>query len=97
VTGAGVLNSTHPEELRGVNAYPFEAVGRGAAVLCEFRQELAELFDVEQKLFVSGDFDQLLERRRDCSTSLTSPLGSVTPPHAILVAKTHTIIAYPPY
>ncbi len=46
---AAVLNNLHPAEMRGVNARLFEATASGAAVLCERRPVLDELFDPEQR------------------------------------------------
>ena len=46
---AGVLNNLHPGEMHSVNQRLFEAAGAGAAVLCEDRPPLAELFDTERE------------------------------------------------
>ena len=74
---AGVLNSMNPAEIVGVNARLFEAAGCGAAVLCEFRPGLPELFDVERELLAFGDFDQLLDQatRLLSERGLTARLG----------------------
>jgi spore maturation protein CgeB len=76
-SAVGVLNSLHPAEIVGLNARLFEAAGCGAAVLCEFRPKLAELFDVEKELLVFGDFDQLLDQatRLLNETDLTARVG----------------------
>lgn len=57
---AGVLNNLHPGEINGVNARLFEATGCGAAVLCEYRPALPDLFDVGQEVLAFRDFDELV-------------------------------------
>jgi spore maturation protein CgeB len=76
-SAAGVLNSMNPAEIMGVNARVFEAAGCGAAVLCEFRPKLPELFDIEREIFAFGDFDQLVDQatRLLNEPGLTTRLG----------------------
>jgi spore maturation protein CgeB len=57
---AGVLNNLHPGEINGVNARLSEATGCGAAVLCEYRPALPDLFDVGQEVLAFRDFDELV-------------------------------------
>jgi spore maturation protein CgeB len=59
-SAAGVLNNLHPGEISGVNARLFEAAGCGAAVLCEFRPALPDLFAVEDEVLAFRDFDELV-------------------------------------
>jgi spore maturation protein CgeB len=61
---AGVLNNLHPAEMEGVNCRLFEAAGAGAAVLCERRPTLAELFDTDREVVPFSDFSELLEQAR---------------------------------
>jgi spore maturation protein CgeB len=56
---AAVLNNLHPAEMHGVNARLFEAAGSGAAVLCERREVLGDLFDLESEVVPFTDFDEL--------------------------------------
>ncbi len=62
---AGVLNNLHPAEMHSVNCRLFEATGAGAAVLCERRPVLADLFDTEREVVPFGDFAELVERARE--------------------------------
>lgn len=61
---AGVLNNLHPAELLGVNCRLFEAAGSGAAVLCEDRPALRDLFERDTELFTFSTFDELLMAAR---------------------------------
>ncbi len=61
-TAAGVLNNLHPAEIHGVNCRLFEATGSGAAVLCEQRPVLADLFDVDREVVPFRDFTELVDR-----------------------------------
>jgi spore maturation protein CgeB len=61
-SAAGVLNNLHPGEISGVNARLFEAAGCGAAVLCEFRPALPELFALEDEVLAFRNFDELLDQ-----------------------------------
>ena len=54
-SAAGVLNTMHPAEVAGVNARLFEAAGRGAAVLTEFRQTVPDLFDIGSEILTFHD------------------------------------------
>jgi len=60
---AGVLNNLHPAEM-GSNARLFEAAGCGAAVLCEDRPALHELFDADREVIFFSTYEQLLDRAR---------------------------------
>jgi spore maturation protein CgeB len=59
---AGVLNNLHPGEILGVNCRLFEATAAGAAVLCEERSTLPELFDVDREVLAFKDFAGLVDR-----------------------------------
>jgi spore maturation protein CgeB len=61
-SAAGVLNTLHPAEIRGVNARLFEAAGCGAAVLTEFRPVVPDLFKVGDEVLAFNDFDELMEQ-----------------------------------
>lgn len=63
-TAAGVLNNMQPSEMHSVNCRLFEAAGCGAAVLCESRPVLADLFELDREVFAFADFDELVERAR---------------------------------
>lgn len=64
-TAAAVLNNLHPAEMHGVNLRLFEATGAGAAVLCEQRPVLADLYDPGTEVLPFGDFGDLVEQARD--------------------------------
>jgi spore maturation protein CgeB len=70
-SAAGVLNTMHPAEVRGVNARLFEAAGSGGAVLSEFRQSLPELFGISEELLTFNDFDELIDQ----ATRLLNEVG----------------------
>lgn len=76
-TAAGVLNNLHPAEMHGVNCRLFEATAAGAAVLCEQRPGLAELFDTEREVVPFRDFAELAERARALldDAALTRTIG----------------------
>ena len=61
---AAVLNNLAPSEMNSVNCRLFEAAGSGAAVLCEHRPTLPELFEPDREVVVFTDFDELVERAR---------------------------------
>jgi spore maturation protein CgeB len=74
---AGVLNNLSPAEMSGVNARLFEATGCGAAVLCERRPELEQLYDTDREVVPFTDFNELLLRIRELleSPELTQQVG----------------------
>jgi spore maturation protein CgeB len=76
-SAAGVLNNLHPAEVAGVNMRLFEAAGSGAAVLCEFRPSVPELFEVGEEILAFQDFDELVEQasRLLDEPGLTAKLG----------------------
>jgi spore maturation protein CgeB len=61
---AGVLNNLYPGEMYGVNCRLFEATAAGAAVLCESRPALADLFDLDREVATFVNFDELVGRAR---------------------------------
>jgi spore maturation protein CgeB len=61
---AAVLNSLQPGEMASVNCRLFEATGSGAAVLCEHRPALDELYDPEHEVWGYRSFDELVDRAR---------------------------------
>jgi spore maturation protein CgeB len=64
--GAGaVLNNLHPAEMHGVNLRLFEATAAGAAVLCERRPVLADLFDPGTEVVPFVGIADLVDRIRD--------------------------------
>lgn len=56
---SGVLNNLHPAE-GGVNCRLFEAAGSGAAVLCETREPLRDLFTAGSEVLTFTTYDDLL-------------------------------------
>ncbi len=76
-SAAGVLNTMHPAEVKGVNARLFEAAGCGAAVLTEFRPTVPELFEVGAEMLAFHDFDELIDQagRLLNEPALTAQLG----------------------
>jgi spore maturation protein CgeB len=64
-SAAGVLNNLHPAEMHGVNCRLFEAAAAGAAVLCERRPVLSDLFDLNREVIPFGNFDELVDRARE--------------------------------
>jgi spore maturation protein CgeB len=74
---AAVLNNLHPAEMHGVNLRLFEAAAAGAAVLCEQRPVLADLFDPGTEVVPFGDFSELVARAREllADPALTRKLG----------------------
>lgn len=59
-----VLNNLHPAEMNSVNCRLFEATGSGAAVLCEDRPVLAELYECGTEVLPFSSFDELMDRIR---------------------------------
>jgi spore maturation protein CgeB len=57
----GVLNDLHPGEMNSVNARLFEATGAGAAVLCEHRDILGDLFRVNEEVLAFSTFEELVD------------------------------------
>lgn len=74
---AAVLNNLHPAEMHGVNLRLFEATAAGAAVLCEQRPVLPELYDPETEVLPFGDFAELVDRALDlvADPGLTRKIG----------------------
>ncbi|NEE00182.1 CgeB family protein [Phytoactinopolyspora halotolerans] len=64
-TAAAVLNNLHPAEMHGVNLRLFEATAAGAAVLCERRPVLKDLFDLDAEVAPFGDVAELVGRARE--------------------------------
>lgn len=60
----GVLNNLHPAEMNSVNARLFEATAAGAAVLCEHRDALEDLFRVNEEVLAFSTFDELVDHCR---------------------------------
>lgn len=63
-SAAGVLNSMHPAEIRGVNSRLFEAAACGGAVISEYRETLPHHFDVDREVLAYESFDELLGHAR---------------------------------
>lgn len=61
---SGVLNNLHPSELGSVNCRLFEAAGSGAAVLCEDRQAVADLFEPGAEVLTFSTYDELVKHAR---------------------------------
>lgn len=57
----GVLNNLHPAEMNSVNARLFEATAAGAAVLCEHRDVLEDLFRIDEEVLAFSTFDELVD------------------------------------
>jgi len=76
-SSAGVLNNLHPTEVAGVNRRLFEAAGCGAAVLCEYRPVIPDLFTIGEEILTFHDFDELVElaSRLLNQPGLTASLG----------------------
>jgi spore maturation protein CgeB len=74
---AGVLNNLHPGEVEGVNCRLFEATAAGAAVLCERRPALADLFDTDREVVPFSDVGELIDRSRHllADAHLTAEIG----------------------
>lgn len=60
----GVLNNLHPAEMNSVNARLFEATAAGAAVLCEHRDVLEDLFRLDEEVLAFSTFDELVDHCR---------------------------------
>jgi len=61
-SAVGVLNTMYPAEIAGVNGRLFQAAGSGAAVLCEYRPTLPDLFVVGEEVLAFHDFDELVDQ-----------------------------------
>jgi spore maturation protein CgeB len=74
---AAVLNNLHPAEMHGVNLRLFEATAAGAAVLCEQRPVLGDLFEPGREVVPFADFTELVDRARTllADPGLTRKLG----------------------
>ena len=59
-----MLNNLHPAEMNSVNARLFEATAAGAAVLCEHRDALEDLFLVNTEVLAFSTFDDLVDQCR---------------------------------
>lgn len=66
---SGVLNNLHPAEL-GVNCRMFEAAGSGAAVLCDAREPLTDLFDAGSEVLTFTSYDELVAQ---CTRLMEDP------------------------
>jgi spore maturation protein CgeB len=66
----GVLNNLHPAEMNSVNARLFEATAAGAAVLCEHRDALEDLFRVNEEVLAFSSFEELVDH---CRLLLNNP------------------------
>jgi spore maturation protein CgeB len=60
----GVLNDLHPAEMTSVNARLFEATAAGAAVICEHRDVLHDLFRINEEILAFSTFDELVDHCR---------------------------------
>jgi spore maturation protein CgeB len=60
-SAAAVLNNLHPAEMEGVNCRLFEATAAGGAVMVEHRQELDNLFDLQDEIRSFQSYDDLVE------------------------------------
>lgn len=60
---AGVLNNLHPVE-GGVNCRLFEATASGAAVLCEHRDAIVDLFEPDGEVVTYNSYDELVLKAR---------------------------------
>nr|WP_246280308.1 glycosyltransferase [Nocardioides daedukensis] len=58
-----VLNNLHPAE-NGANCRLFEAAASGAAILCEHREPIADLFDCETEIITYESYADLLVKAR---------------------------------
>lgn len=59
-----VLNTTYPAEVYGTNVRTFEAAGAGAFQLVNARQELGNLFKLDDELVTFSDLGELSEKIR---------------------------------
>lgn len=66
----GVLNNLHPAEMQSVNCRLFEATAAGAAVLCERRTALSDLFEEGNEVLGFDSYDELLGH---CQSLLADP------------------------
>ncbi|MGH3326858.1 MAG: CgeB family protein [Streptomycetales bacterium] len=94
----GVLNNLHPAEMHGVNLRLFEATAAGAAVLCEERPTLGELFDLDREVVPFRTFAELVTRAEELLSShgLTKEIGDAASKRAhaehSYEARLHTIL-----
>jgi spore maturation protein CgeB len=74
---AGVLNNLHPGEMHGLNVRLFEATAAGAAVLCERRPALEELYDTSSEVVAFSSYAELIGGVRDLleSPTMTEEIG----------------------
>ncbi|MEX5634509.1 CgeB family protein [Parafrankia sp. FMc2] len=63
---SAVLNALHPAEMNSVNCRLFEAAGCGAAVLCERREVLSDLFEEDKEVLAFSSFGELMEKIQFC-------------------------------
>lgn len=89
-SAAGVVNTMHPAEVRGVNSRLFEAAGCGAAVITEFRPTVPDYFDVGKEVLAFHDFDELVNHanRLLSENGLTGKLGDAA---TLRAHRDHTI------
>lgn len=67
-SAVGVLNNLHPAEF-GVNCRLFEAAGAGAAVICEYRDELSAMYDTNTEVLAFENYNELVGRVSDLMSS----------------------------
>ena len=74
---AAVLNNLHPSEMQSVNCRLFEAAGSGAAVLCEDRAVVDDLFVPGEEVLAFSSYDDLVKHVRALldDPSLTTRVG----------------------
>lgn len=86
----GVLNNLHPGEMNSVNARLFEATAAGAAVLCEQRDVLSDLFRPDEEVLSFSTFDELsgMCRQLLSETGMTKSIGDAAS------ARAHTDHTY---
>ncbi|MFB9236894.1 glycosyltransferase [Plantactinospora siamensis] len=74
---AAVLNNLHPAEMDGVNLRLFEATAAGAAVLCEDRRVVADLYEPDREVVPFTTFDELVDRASELldNPALTREIG----------------------
>lgn len=61
---SAILNNLHPAEIEGVNCRLFEATACGAAVVCEDRGALGELFERGSEVATFSTYDELVDLLR---------------------------------
>lgn len=74
---SGVLNNLHPSELQSVNCRLFEATASGAAVLCEDRSVIHDLFEPGEEVLTFSNYDELTKHARALlnDPALTARIG----------------------